>query len=70
MQLIRKKLVTDEDRRPVAVQIEYSDWLKIELQLGFPVIQTDPVDLSRHAGTLKRTESPLAYQARCRSEWS
>ena len=31
---IRKKLVTDEQHRPVAVQIDYADWLEIERRLG------------------------------------
>ncbi len=30
MHAIRKKIVTDEDARPVAVQIDYEDWLEIE----------------------------------------
>ncbi len=30
MNAIRKKIVTDEDARPVAVQIDYEDWLEIE----------------------------------------
>ena len=27
---IRKKIVTDEESRPVTVQIDYEDWLEIE----------------------------------------
>ncbi len=34
MQSIRKKIVTDEDLRPVAAQIDYEDWLEIERLLG------------------------------------
>lgn len=30
---IRKKIVTDENARPVAVQIDYEDWLEIERAL-------------------------------------
>ena len=30
MQPINKKIVTDEDMRPVAVLIDYQDWQKIE----------------------------------------
>ena len=30
---IQKRIVTDENRRPVAVQIDYADWIKIERQL-------------------------------------
>ena len=30
MQSIRKKIVTDERLHPIAVQIDYEDWLEIE----------------------------------------
>ncbi len=30
MHVIRKKIVTDEDSRPVAIRIDYEDWLEIE----------------------------------------
>ena len=69
MQIVRKKLVTDEEHRPVAVQIDYSDWLRIEEQLDIHEAPTEPVDLSRYAGTINLTESPMDYQVRCRSEW-
>ena len=69
MQRIRKKIVTDEAQQPVAVQIDYADWLKIERSLDLP--QEDEVtDLSRYSGVISLTEEPLAYQARVRNEWS
>lgn len=33
MRDIRKKIVTDEHGEPLAVQIDYADWLEIERQL-------------------------------------
>ena len=69
MQRIRKKIVTDEAQQPVAVQIDYADWLKIERSLNLP--QEDEVtDLSPYNGVISLTEEPLAYQARVRNEWS
>jgi hypothetical protein len=69
MQRIRKKIVTDEARQPIAVQIDYTDWLKIERSLNLP--QKDEVtDLSHYCGVIPLTEEPLAYQARIRNEWS
>ena len=70
MQIVRKRLVTDEKHTPIAVQIDYNDWLKIEQQLNIQETPDQTTDLSHHAGTLKLTESALTYQARCRSEWS
>ena len=70
MQIFQKRLVTDEKHNPIAVQIDYNDWLKIEQQLNIQEMPNQTVDLARYAGTLKLTESPLTYQARFRSEWS
>ena len=30
MRAIQRRIVTDEEMRPVAVQIDYEDWLEIE----------------------------------------
>jgi hypothetical protein len=66
---IRKKIVTDEAQKPVAVQIDYTDWLQIERFLNLQV-QAGSTNLSRHGGVISLTEEPLAYQARRRNEWS
>jgi hypothetical protein len=69
MQRIRKKIITNEAKQPIAVQIDYTDWVKIERSLNLP--QEDKVtDLSRYHGVISLTEEPLAYQTRVRSEWS
>lgn len=42
---VRKRIVTDEEHNPVAIQLDYEDWLESERHLG-----TEPrqyVDLSR-----------------------
>ncbi len=65
---IRKKLVTDEHMQPIAVQIDYEDWLKIEQELTLkqaPAIS----DLNSYRGVLRLTEDPLEYQNRIRNEW-
>ncbi|MBF0098787.1 MAG: hypothetical protein HQM04_09050 [Magnetococcales bacterium] len=70
MQTVQKRLVTDEEHSPLAVQINDDDWLRIEqpFKIQAPLVQE--VDLSRYAGTVNLTESALAYQARSRNEWS
>ncbi|MBF0161962.1 MAG: hypothetical protein HQL88_06715 [Magnetococcales bacterium] len=70
MQTVQKQLVTDAEHRPIAVQIDYNDWLRIERQLKMQTPSVPAVDLSQYAGTVRLTESPLAYQTRSRSEWS
>ena len=69
MRRIRKKIVTDEAQRPVAVQIDYSDWQEIERSLNLRDEQ-NVRDLSSYQGVISLTEDPLVYQARLRSEWS
>ena len=67
---IRKRILTDEMSKPVAVQIDYADWLAIEGYLA----EVDPghtqaSDLSAHHGVLTLKEDPLLYQTRLREEW-
>ena len=69
MQRIRKKILTDAAQRPVAVEIDYEDWLEIERTLG-AVAEPRTTDLARYHGIVSLTEEPLAYQTRVRNEWS
>ena len=68
MQRIRKKIVTDEEKHPIAVQIDYSDWLRIERSLNLGEGQ-EVTDLSQYSGVISLTEDPLTYQGRVRNEW-
>ncbi len=68
MRSIRKKILTDENSQPVAVQIDWADWLEIEKSLRQS--KTGAASLSRYAGSIRLTEDPLAFQDRLRSEWS
>ena len=70
MHRIRKKIVTDEAQNRVAVQIDYTDWLRIERSLNIQVEETPTTDLARYDGVISLTEEPLAFQARIRNEWS
>ena len=65
---IRKKIVTDERHQPVAVQIDYNDWLMIERSLGLPEAEPQLADLSRFHGVISLSEDPVIYQARLRNE--
>ena len=68
MRAIRKKVVTDESNRPIAVQIAYEDWLEIERLLKPPMRGAE--HLHEYAGTIHLGEDPLQYQTRIRGEWS
>ncbi|MEG3861377.1 hypothetical protein [Microcoleus sp. herbarium12] len=66
---VKKKLVTDEAMRPVAVLIDYEDWQKIEQLLETLIIQkTEKSNLAKHSGAIKLTEYLLEYQKQIREE--
>ena len=69
MHRIAKRIVTDEDNRPIAVQIDYVDWLEIERRLDLESPPRKVTDLSAWQGLLKLSEDPLEYQRRIREEW-
>jgi hypothetical protein len=65
---IRKKILTDENNEPVAVQIDYKDWLECEKILNLKSSQA--VDLSEFSGKISLTEDPLEFQKKIRDEWN
>ncbi|MCX8038615.1 MAG: hypothetical protein N3D11_16485 [Candidatus Sumerlaeia bacterium] len=67
---IHKKVLVDKDRRPVAVQIDYADWVEIESALNPLAAQAKVTDPMQFAGAVRLTENPLEYQIRIRGEWS
>ena len=69
MHEVHKKIVTDEASRPVAVQIDYQDWIRIERALGLAPAARGLTDLSRHIGRLDWPVDGLEYQHRVRGEW-
>jgi hypothetical protein len=67
---IRKKFVTDESMKPVAVLIDYEDWQKIEqLLAASQITEKEDFNIAKYAGIIKLTEDPLQYQHRIRDEW-
>ena len=79
---IHKKIVTDEQMRPVAVQIDYADWLEIARRLN---LESPPATIPSQEerfpkedfGTLLKASrgiwkggDGLAYQRRIRDEWT
>jgi hypothetical protein len=72
---IRKKIVTDEEMRPVAVQIDYEDWLEIERLLEGRREETteeqqdDFEVLADRVGEKWQGGEGLSYQMRMREEW-
>ena len=69
MHAIHKNIVTDEAMRPIAVQIDYADWIEIEQSLGLTDEPSRTVDPSQFAGIISLMEDPLAFQTRIRGEW-
>lgn len=68
MDHIHKKILTDEQNNPIAVQIDYADWLQIERVLS-SAEQPKATELHRFIGTLDWGEDGVEYQRRVREEW-
>ena len=68
---LKKKIVTDETSRPVAVLIDYQDWQKIEKILeAYQLQQKEEFSLNQYAGVITLNQDPLEYQQQIRDEWS
>jgi hypothetical protein len=68
MNAIKKKIVTDENMVPIAVQIGYEEWKEIERKIGM-LSREGETNLARYAGSIRLAEDPLAFQLRVRAEW-
>lgn len=68
MNAIHPQFVMDEQKHPVAVQIKYEEWLRIEKVLQKSRLGSAK-SLEKYAGTIKLTEDPLEYQKKIRDEW-
>jgi len=69
MPTIHKKILLDEASNPVAVQIDYSDWLEIARRLGIEAKTGESAALERFEGAIALTEDPKIFQERVRREW-
>ena len=69
MLTIHKKVLLDDAMNPVAVQIDYADWVDIAKRLGIEPKRGESTSLQRFEGAISMTEDPLAFQARMREEW-
>jgi PHD/YefM family antitoxin component YafN of YafNO toxin-antitoxin module len=66
---IHKKIVVNENNKPVEVIISYDEWKEIEriLESGRQGMVREK--LKEYAGIVHLEEEPLEYQRRMRSEW-
>ena len=62
-------LLLDEASKPVAVQIDYADWIEIARRLGIEPKTGESVALQRFEGTIALTEDPKIFQEQVRREW-
>ena len=66
---IHKKIVMNEENKPVEVIIAYDEWKKIERVLESVKKGLTREELRAYAGAVHIEEEPLEYQRRIRSEW-
>lgn len=69
MDTIRKKIVTDEAMNPVAVQIDYKDWLEIEQLLTSTQAHGNLEELLLKTKGVWQNGDGLSYQENIRKEW-
>ena len=69
MLTIHKKVLLDEAMNPVAVQIDYADWVEIARRLGIESKIGESAALEQFEGTISLTKDPMAFQTRMREEW-
>lgn len=65
---IHKKIVVDENSKPLEVIISYEEWEKIERLMGTGQALTSS-RLAKYVGILTLREDPLDYQKMVRNEW-
>lgn len=66
---IHKKIVVDENNKPVEVIISYDEWERIARIIGKAHEPTTSETLNKYSGILELKEDPLEYQKRIRNEW-
>ena len=64
---IHRKMVVDENNKPLEVIISYDEWLKIENMLTKTQKIMTREKLSKYIGIVNLKEDPLEYQKRIRS---
>ena len=67
---IEKHIVTDAHGRPIAVQIPYADWVRLEARLAEKRVPPEKTgDLGKHYGKISLRFDPMEFQQRARNEW-
>lgn len=66
---IHKKIVVDENSKPLEVIISYDEWEKIEKLMTGAGKALTSAKLRKHIGILSLKDDPLDYQKRMRNEW-
>lgn len=74
---VKKRIVTDEEGQPVAVQVDYKDWLEIERRLKQSTLENTPEtgeqpsleELSKEIRSYWKGGDDLEFQRRIRAEW-
>ena len=66
---IHKKIVLDENNKPLEVIINYDEWKEIERILEYRQKIIHREELKKYVGILHIDEDPLYFQRRIRSEW-
>lgn len=69
MFVVKKEVLYDENRQPVKVVIDFSEWLKVEAALGVSELEPNGQILNAFAGKINFGGDALEIQRQMRSEW-
>lgn len=67
---IHKKIVVDENNKPLEVIISYNEWEQIERLISNSLKKMSREKLNKYSGIITLKEEPLEYQKRIRNEWN
>ena len=69
MKIVSKRILSDESGRPVAVQMDYEEFLRLERAVEGIEPEDAHTQMMSVFGTVDWGEDGLEYQSRLRGEW-
>ncbi|GEM_PF-2905615 len=69
MKVLSKRILSDENGRPVAVQRDHDEFLRFEKAVEKVEMESAYQRMMSFVGKVKWDEEPVEYQRRLRDEW-
>ena len=69
MKILPRRIVCDENGRPVEARMDYEEFVRLERAEEGVERRDNSAELMAFAGKVKWDEDPVEYQRRLRDEW-